>query len=211
MLRQDLIIQYHVQAIPTTQISIAFCVYGVMQWIFISCHPRTYVVWIIDRVNFKCLENNTWDRILTHITPIYWTHGPFYDFILYHFSSYDLPDKMTPYFGRNEISAMNVYSYIHWCHRTISFINKDVKYKSLHWRHNGHYCVSNYQPHDCLSNRLFRRRSKKTSKIRVTGLCAGTSPGPVNSPQKESVTRKMFPFDDVIMLWLKMGSVNKGT
>ena len=27
------------------------------------------------------------------------------------------------------------------------------------------------------SNRLFRRRSKKTSKLRVTGLCAGNSPG----------------------------------
>ena len=26
-------------------------------------------------------------------------------------------------------------------------------------------------------NRLFRRRSKKTSKLRVTGLCAGNSPG----------------------------------
>ena len=28
-----------------------------------------------------------------------------------------------------------------------------------------------------LFNRLFRRRSKKTSKLRVTGLCAGNSPG----------------------------------
>ena len=37
--------------------------------------------------------------------------------------------------------------------------------------------VSNHQPHDCLLNRLFRRRSKKTSKLRVTGLCAGNSPG----------------------------------
>ena len=32
---------------------------------------------------------------------------------------------------------------------------------SLQWRHNGHDGVSNYQPHDCLLNRLFRRRSKK--------------------------------------------------
>ena len=31
--------------------------------------------------------------------------------------------------------------------------------------------VSNQQPHDCLLKRLFRRRSKKTSKLRVTGLC----------------------------------------
>ena len=71
---------------------------------------------------------------------------------------------------------------------------------SLHWRHYGGDCVSNHQPHDCLLNRLFRRRSKETSKLRVTGLCAGNSPGPVNSPHKWPVTRKMFPFDDVIMV-----------
>ena len=70
---------------------------------------------------------------------------------------------------------------------------------SLQWRHNDHNSVSNHQPHDCLLNRLFRRRSKKTSKLRVTGLCVGNSPGPVNSPHKGPVTRRMFPFDDVIM------------
>ena len=47
---------------------------------------------------------------------------------------------------------------------------------------------------------LFGRISKKTSKLRVTGLCLGNSPGPVNSPHKGPITRKMFPFDDVIML-----------
>ena len=43
---------------------------------------------------------------------------------------------------------------------------------------------------------------RKTSKLRVTGLCVANSPGPVNSPHKWPVTRKMFPFDDVIMPWL---------
>ena len=50
-------------------------------------------------------------------------------------------------------------------------------YLALRWRHNDHAGVSNHQPRDCLLNRLFRRRSKKTSKLRVTGLCAGNSPG----------------------------------
>ena len=45
----------------------------------------------------------------------------------------------------------------------------------LQWRHNEHDHVSNHQPHDCLLKRLFRRRSKKTSKLRVTGLCEGNS------------------------------------
>ena len=48
-----------------------------------------------------------------------------------------------------------------------------------------HYCdvlmgrdgTSNHQPHDCLLSRSFRPRSKKTSKLRVTGLCVGNSPG----------------------------------
>ena len=48
---------------------------------------------------------------------------------------------------------------------------------ALQWRHNGHDSVSNHQPHDCLLSRLFRRRSKKTPKPRVTGLCTGNSPG----------------------------------
>ena len=36
--------------------------------------------------------------------------------------------------------------------------------------------VSNHQPHDCLLNRLLGNRSKKISKLRITGLCAGNSP-----------------------------------
>ena len=70
---------------------------------------------------------------------------------------------------------------------------------TLRWRHNDHDGVSNPQPRGCLLNRLFTRKSKKTSKLRVTGLCAGNSPGPVDSPHKGPVTRKMLPFDDVIM------------
>ena len=47
---------------------------------------------------------------------------------------------------------------------------------SLQWHHNGHDGVSNHQPHDCLLNRLFRCRSKKTSKLHIIGLCVGNSP-----------------------------------
>ena len=53
---------------------------------------------------------------------------------------------------------------------------------TLQRRHNGRDSVSNHQPHDCLPNRLFQRRQKKTSKLRVTGLCAGNSPGTGESP-----------------------------
>ena len=59
---------------------------------------------------------------------------------------------------------------------------------SLQWRHNGHDNISNHQPHDYLLIGFFRRRSKKTSKLRVTGLrvllaiCAGNSPVPGEFP-----------------------------
>ena len=47
---------------------------------------------------------------------------------------------------------------------------------SFHWHHNEDDGVSNHQPLDCLLNRLFSRRSKKTSKLRVIGPCVGNSP-----------------------------------
>ena len=80
--------------------------------------------------------------------------------------------------------------YDHWKYPRLS---------TLQWRHNGHDSVSNHQPHDCLLNRLFRRRSKKTSKLWSLALVRGIHRGPVNSPHKWPVTRKMFPFDDVFM------------
>ena len=71
--------------------------------------------------------------------------------------------------------------------------NKAIWYKftfrltiTIQWRHNERDGVSNRQPHDYLLNRLFRCKSKKTSKLRVTGLCARIHRWPVNSPQMAS-------------------------
>ena len=57
---------------------------------------------------------------------------------------------------------------------------------ALQWRHNGRDGVLNHQPHDRLLNRLFGRRSKKTSKLRVTGLGAGNSPGTGEFPAQRA-------------------------
>ena len=46
---------------------------------------------------------------------------------------------------------------------------------ALQWRHNERNGVSNHRRLDGSLNRLFRRRSKKTSKLRVTGLYEGNS------------------------------------
>ena len=66
---------------------------------------------------------------------------------------------------------------------------------ALQWRHNGCNSVSNHQSHHCLLNRLFRRRSKKTSKLRVTGLCAGNSPGTVEVPAQ------MASYAENVSIW----------
>ena len=65
----------------------------------------------------------------------------------------------------------------------------------LQWRHNGRDSVSNHQPHDCLLNLLFRRRSKKTSTLRVTGLCS------VNSPLTGEIPAQMARNTENVSFW----------
>ena len=70
----------------------------------------------------------------------------------------------------------------------------------LQWRHNERDDVSNRQPHDCLLNRLFSTGADhRHQSCALLDFVRGIYRWPVNSPHKEPVTRKMFPFDDVIM------------
>ena len=73
---------------------------------------------------------------------------------------------------------VGIHSDVIWKRNTrpLYHVYFNVTHTSLQWRHNGRVGVSNHQHRDCLLNRLFRRRSKKTSKLRVTGLRAGISP-----------------------------------
>ena len=66
---------------------------------------------------------------------------------------------------------------------------------ALRWRHNGRDGVSNHQPH-IYSDADQRKPQGSTSLAFVWGIHRG----PVNSPHKWPVTRKIFPFDDVIMM-----------
>ena len=87
------------------------------------------------------------------------------------------------------------------------FCNRNVHkcVHSLQWRHNERDGVSNHQPHGCLLNCLVWRRSKNTPKLRVTAaFVQGTRRWPVNSPHRGPVTRKMFPFDGVLMFCYKV-------
>ena len=118
-----------------------------------------------------------------HKGQVRWKVFPFDDVIMIRdFSDQSVSRKVGFPIGRVEVAGLF----------------RNVKDNPYHY--NGRLnCVSNHQPHDCLLNRLFRRRSKKTSKLRVTGLCAGNSRGTANFPHKWPVTRKRFPYDDVIM------------
>ena len=87
----------------------------------------------------------------------------------------------------------NWYSWLFWNH-----IGRKLP-ESLQWLHNERKGVPNHQPHDCSLNRLFRRRSKKASKLRVTGIYVGNSPVTGDFPYKGLVTRIMFPFNDIIV------------
>ena len=75
------------------------------------------------------------------------------------------------YMRTNSYLYFVYYTLFQYDHATLSWI-----LITLQLRHNEHDGVSNHEPHDCLQNHLFRRRSKKTSKLRVTGLCEGNSP-----------------------------------
>ena len=94
------------------------------------------------------------------------------------------------------------------CHRRFSNFNNrksvgptltdvwKIQANTLQWRHNGRDGVSNHQPHYCLLNRLFKAQIKENIKAPRHWPLWG------DSRHKWPVTRKMFPFDDVIMIWI---------
>ena len=87
-----------------------------------------------------------------------------------------------------------------YCRHDIDHVHVYKTSASLQWRINERDGVLNHRRLYCLLNRLFRPRSKKTSELRVTGLCKGNPPVNDEFPSQRPITRKMFPLDDVIML-----------
>ena len=95
-------------------------------------------------------------------------------------------------------------------HRTSSGENPSSGFKdmrseksgtsSLQWLHNERVGVSNHQPHDCFTQPFIQGADQRKHQSPAwLGFLRGIHRRPVNSPHKEPVTRKMFPFDDVIM------------
>ena len=173
-----------------------------MNFVLYLLTDRTYALWcgsfrnsVSATLYFQCLRTGSQFCESASITRI------FYSIEIGFQTKFPLMETICPYNGMFFIISEFWYiSRQYWATRYIwyEYWTSSLTY-TLHWHHNDHDDVSNHQPHGCLLNRLFRRRSKETSKLRVTGLCVGNSPGPVNSPHKGPVTQKMFPFDDVIM------------
>ena len=83
--------------------------------------------------------------------------------------------------GKFQVNPQNIYLWCefknHWFRIAAATLRDNVIGGiPLRWDHNERDCVSNHQPHGCLLNHSFRPRSKKISKLRVTGLCHGEFP-----------------------------------
>ena len=68
-----------------------------------------------------------------------------------------------------------------------------TSHQSLDWRHNECNGISNHRHLDCLLNRLFMCRSKKTSKLFVTGLCEEVT--------SEFPTQRASNTENVVSIW----------
>ena len=64
---------------------------------------------------------------------------------------------------------------------------QNIIYSPLQWHHNELDVIWNHQHLDCLLNYLFRCRSKKISKLRVTGFCEGNSPVTSEFPAQRAI------------------------
>ena len=88
-------------------------------------------------------------------------------------------------------------------HKKVSVFGRQewITNSTLQWRHNELDGVSNHQPRDCLlySTIYSRADQRKHQSSASLAFVWGIHRWPVNSPHKGSVTRKMFPFDDVII------------
>ena len=73
------------------------------------------------------------------------------------------------------------------------------EFQPLRWRHYGRDSVSNHQPLEVYSIIYSEADQRKHQSSSSLAFVWGFHRGPVNSPHKWPVMRKMFPFDDVIM------------
>ena len=132
---------------------------------------RPVHIWITREIELKAKEVKEHDKNRKPMWNIYSLHANFTIFLLEYSLVCSALEEGWGYSDKvGYMAEANIENWkASWCQLCYHW--------SLQWRdNNGCDIVSNHQPHHCLLNRLFRRRSKKTSKLHVTGLCEGNSP-----------------------------------
>ena len=109
----------------------------------------------------------------------------------------------TKYFNQIMYTKMWCANGSHLCCPGLNALTFHCRSCILHWRHSERYGVSNHRRLDCLLNCLFRRRSKKTSKLRATGHCDGNSPVTGEFPAQRTSNAK-----NVSVWWRHHGEVH---
>ena len=87
-----------------------------------------------------------------------------------------LMSHLIAHWGLFLYKAVQSLSHVIRSYISVAWCKKDIT-PALQWRHNDCDSVSIHQRLDYLLNHLIRHRSKKTSKLHLTGLCVGNSLG----------------------------------
>ena len=109
-----------------------------------------------------------------------------------------LLDKYKNNFAYYDLKS--IFVHIHEAHLVIIVRNCAPRRNHKKWRHYEHDGVSNHRHLESLFNRLCGRRSNKTSKLRVAGLCEGNPPVTGGFPSQSASNAEKVPFADVIMI-----------
>ena len=142
-------------------------------WVIVNWSPRNKLQWNFNQTTKRLIHKNTSETIICEMAVIL-SRGRWVDVVT-------IFCNLWVGYKRYELNVGGVAPFVmNSSYITVTVSRCGLMQQSnmipLQWCHNERDDVSNHQPHDCLLNRLFGRRSKKTSKLRVTGLCAGNSP-----------------------------------
>ena len=127
---------------------------------------ETMSLWII-------LEVNKWSR-MADVMKVWWNIITAHYMQVKNNMTFISQTKFSNILSRTKTSILMKISmkYI----PMVSVFKKSVLGYTLQRRYMERDGVSNPQPHDCLLSRIFKHRSNKTLKLRITSLCDGNSP-----------------------------------
>ena len=154
-----------------------------------QCHERFVTFWNCDNVR-TCgrVHIRTSGHTKTYRHPQMTTHQ--HTWFKHILLVYSYMDKKEP---KKLFQYPACWWFSSWHHHAISICDFDCEmgiqintHVLLQWRHNKRDDVANQRRLYCLLSRLFRGRSKKTTKLCAIGLCEGNSPGTGEFPAQRA-------------------------